>query len=259
MSHVARVLRQLGYSYRGLFGWLRPADYALLIFVEPAIQLLFFGLLGRFGPEGAAFYVVGNAVRLMATGALFGATSVIVNERTQGTLSALLATPTPVALTFYGRALLQGASGVLTGVFGLLLGVVVFDVDVRAAAPSWTLLALVITALSLSGLGLLLATMSLVGTDANLLLNVVFYALIVTSGANIPLDDLPGPLAFLSRCVPMTHGLEAVRRALAGDLSGVPGLLATEVVVGVAYALLGLTLFRFAERRARRTGSLELV
>jgi ABC-2 type transport system permease protein len=257
MSHVARVLRQLGYSYRGLFGWLRPTDYALLIFVEPAIQLLFFGLLGRFGPEGAAFYVVGNAVRLMATGALFGATSVIVNERTQGTLSALLATPTPVALTFYGRALLQGASGVLTGVFLLLLGVVVFDVT--AAAPAWTLLALVITALSLSGLGLLLATMSLVGTDANLLLNIVFYALIVTSGANIPLADLPAPLALLSQGVPMTHGLEAVRGALAGDLSGVPGLLVTEALVGAAYALLGLALFRFAETRARRTGKLELV
>lgn len=256
---VTRALRQLSYSYRGLFGWLRPADYAILMFVEPGVQLLFFGLLGQSGPYGTAFYVVGNAVRLMATSALFGATSVIIGERTQGTLSALLATPTSAAETFYGRALLQGLSGVLTGIFTLWLGVVVFGLDVDYGTSDWTLLALIVTAISLSGLGLLLANLSLIGTDANLAVNVVFYALIVISGANVPLSQLPRPLALVAQAMPMTHGLEAVRLAIRGHTSTVAPLLGEELLVGLTYALAGLILFHFAERRARRTGTLELV
>lgn len=258
MPHMSAV-RQLRYSYRALFGYLRPLDYAILMFLEPAAQLVFFAMLGRFGPQDTSFYVVGNAVRLMSVSALFGATSVILNERRQGTLSALLATPTPAAEAFYGRALLQGLSGILTGMFALGLGAALFGLDLGHAAVAWTLAALLVTAMSLSGLGLLLANASLVGTNPNALLNIVFYGLIVVTGANFPLADLPAPLALVGRSVPMTHGLEAVRRSVAGEPRGVASLLWTELLIGAAYALAGILLFRLAERHARRSGSLELV
>jgi ABC-2 type transport system permease protein len=256
---AVRMLRQVNYSYRGLFGWLRPLDYAIMMFIEPAVQIIFFGLLGRFGPEGTEFYIIGNAVRLMATSALFGATSVIINERGQGTLTAILATPTPVAETFYARALLQGISGVLTGVFCIGLGVLLFDLDISGAPITWLLVGLLVTAISLSGLGLLLANLSLLGTDANLLLNVVFYGLIIFTGANVALADLPGPVATLAHALPMTHGLLAVRQVIDGDLTGLPYLLAMELLIGLAYAAAAVVLLRYAERRARRTGKLELV
>jgi len=82
--------------------------------------------------------------------------------------------------------------------------------------------------------------------------------MILITGANIPLDQLPAPLAALGRRVPMTHGLEAVRRAIAGDTSGIAGLLGIEVLVGVIFTASGIVLFRYAERRARRTGSIHL-
>ncbi|RKN04258.1 ABC transporter permease [Streptomyces radicis] len=229
------------------------------MFVEPGVQLLFFGLLGTFGPYDTEFYVVGNAVRLMATSALFGTASVIVAERSQGTLTALLATPTPAAETFYGRALLQGVSGILTGVFTLGLGVVVFDLDLSYDAWGWALLAMIVTAVSLSGLGLLLANISLLGTDPNLVLNIVFYSLMVITGANFPLSDLPAPLAMLGEITPMTHGLEAVRRALDGDSAGVLPLLGQELAVGAFFGLVAVVALRRAEIRARRTGTLELM
>ncbi|GAA2216517.1 hypothetical protein GCM10009850_119860 [Nonomuraea monospora] len=256
---AGNALRQAAFSYRGLFGWLRPLDYAIMMFVEPGVQLLFFGLLGQLGPQDTSFHVVGNAVRLMATSALFGAASVIVSERAAGTLSALLATPTPAAETFYGRALLQGVSGVLTGVFTLGLGMLVFGVRFPDASIAWALVALLVTALSLSGLGLLLANLSLVGTNPNLLINVVFYALILITGANIPLGELPAPLSAIGSAVPMTHGLEAVRAALAGQPDLVAGRLGWELLVGVCYAGAGILLFRCAERHARRSGTLDLV
>lgn len=256
---LANSLRQLAFSYRALFGWLRPLDYTIMMFVEPGVQLLFFGLLGQFGTQGTTFYVVGNSVRLIATSALFGATSVIVSERISGTLSSLLATPTPAAETFYGRALLQGISGVLTGLFTLGLGMLVFGIRFPHASVPWLLAALVITGAALSGLGLLLANLSLVGTNPNLTINIVFYGLILVTGANVPLSDLPRPLAVIGEAVPMTHGLAATRAALAGQLSVVPGQLGWELLVGACYALVGVALFRYAEWHARRAGTLDLV
>lgn len=254
-----RVVRQLGYSYRALFGWLRPLDYAILMFLEPAAQLAFFALLGGLGPQDTSFYVVGNAVRLMSVSALFGATSVILNERRQGTLSALLATPSAAAETFFGRALLQGVSGVLTGVFALAMGVLLFGLDLRDASVPWLAVTLVATAVSLSGLGLLLANLSLVGTNPNRVLNVAFYGLVVVTGANVPLADLPAAMAAVGRGVPMTHGLEAVRLAVSGEVAGMLPLLGRELLTGAAYGVAGVALFRRAEWRARRTGSLDLV
>lgn len=259
MAALARPLRQVGYSYRALLGWLTPLDYAITMFFEPAAQLVFFVYLGRFGTEEPSFYIVGNAIRLMSFSALFGATSVILNERRQGTLSALLATPTPVAWTFFSRSLLQGLSGLITGVFALSLGVLLFSLDLSAAAPGWTVLAMVLTALSLSGLGLFLANLGLVGTDPSLSLNIAFYALIVVTGANVPLDDLPASLAAVGRALPMTHGLEAVRLTLTGETAGVLPLLVREVATGALYAFGAILLFRFAEQHARRSGTLDLV
>jgi hypothetical protein len=57
----------------------------------------------------------------------------------------------------------------------------------------------------------------------------------------------------------MTHGLLAVRQVIDGDLTGLPYLLAMELLIGLAYAAAAVVLLRYAERRARRTGKLELV
>ena len=198
MSALGRVIRQVQYSLRALFGWMNPIDYSILLFIEPAFQLYLFVLVGGFGPEPAEFYLVGNAVRLMSISAIFGATSVIVNERSQGTLMSLMATPTRLPLTFWARSLFQGMSGVLTAVFCLVFGSVVFGIDAGGASVGWIAVGLVAVALSLSGLGLLLANLSLVGTDATITLNLVTYALIVLSGANVPPEDLPGMLPVVS-------------------------------------------------------------
>jgi len=120
-------------------------------------------------------------------------------------------------------------------------------------------LTLLVTALAMAGLGLLIATATLLGTDANLALNLAFSALIVLSGANFPVDRLPIWARALARALPLTHGLEAVRSIFAGMTRGVGRLLLLEAVIGLGYGAAGYWLFAAAERRARRTGSLELV
>ena len=56
----------------------------------------------------------------------------------------------------------------------------------------------------------------------------------------------------------MTHGIEAAREVAAGaPLSDVSGLLATEALIGLAYAAVAYGLFRLFELEGRRHGTLE--
>ena len=54
--------------------------------------------------------------------------------------------------------------------------------------------------------------------------NLVYFLMLLVCGVNIANDDLPGWLAAIGRCLPLTHGIEAAREIAAGaplgDVSG---------------------------------------
>jgi ABC-2 type transport system permease protein len=58
--------------------------------------------------------------------------------------------------------------------------------------------------------------------------------------------------------LPFTHGLEAVRQAIDGaGLAEVGGLIATEALIGLCYAVAAFFLFRWLERSAYRNATLD--
>jgi ABC-2 type transport system permease protein len=82
--------------------------------------------------------------------------------------------------------------------------------------------------------------------------------LLLVSGANVPVDRLPGWLQTIGSGLPLTHGIEAARGVVAGQaLAENARLLLLELAVGLAYAGLGLLLLRAFEFESRRTASLE--
>ncbi len=256
---VARFLRQSIFAYRALFGWLSPRDYLIMKVLEPITQILFFAVLGTFAGKDPAYFALGNAVRAASVSGLFGCTSVMLNERRSGTLQAVTASPTPLAQTFVARSLLQGVDGLSTIGVGFLLGAALFGLDFSQVHWGWLLLALLVTSYAMAGLGMLIATTGLVGTDLHLVTNMAYAALIVLCGVNFPVELLPRPVQILSSLLPLTHGLAAVRAIFAGELAAVPTLVLVEAGLGIVYAAAGFLLFRVAEYRARVLGTLDLV
>jgi ABC-2 type transport system permease protein len=62
----------------------------------------------------------------------------------------------------------------------------------------------------------------------------------------------------VSQVLPFTHGLQAVREAIDGaSLAEVGGLIATEALIGAAYAVAAFFLFRWLERSAYRNATLD--
>jgi ABC-2 type transport system permease protein len=246
-------------SFRALFSFLRPSIYIPSMLVAPIFQILLFVYIGRSAElESDEFYVIGNAIQYAAVASLFAMIFAIAGERYQKTLSYLLVTPAPRLPLFLGRALPVVANSFVVATFSLVVGSAIVGVDIPASSYLPLLLAALISVVGCTGFGLLGAGIGLLLRDQAVLANILFGLLLVFTGANVPIDDLPAWMQSVSSGLPFTHGIEAARRIADGAaLAQVDGLLATEAAIGLAYAVIGYAFIRAAENASRRYATLE--
>ena len=246
-------------SYRALFGFLSPWVFVPSLMVAPVFQILLFAYIGRSaGLESDEFYVVGNAIQFASVPCLFAMTQTIAGERYQQTLGYILVSPARRLPLFLGRALPVIANGAFVAAFSLVVGGAILGIHIPAS--SWAPLALVIvvTAASCTGLGLINAGLGLRVRETAVLSNVIFGILLVFSGANVPLDELPTWMSSISNVLPLTHGISAARSLADGaTLGDVTDQVGAEALVGLAYAIAGYLLLRMLERQSRVHGTLE--
>jgi ABC-2 type transport system permease protein len=247
-------------SYRALFNWLSPWILVPVFVVDPLTQLLLFVYVGRSARlADDSFFVIGNALLAVAVPCLFGMTIAIGDERRQGTLPLLLVSPAARVPLFLGRALPVILNGVAVSVLGITLGALLLDVDLPPATWLPLLIAVVVTAFSCTGLGLVAAALGLRARESTLSSNVLIGVLLIFTGANVPRDALPGWMTAVGDVLPITHGIAAARTiAAGGGLADAAPDLVAEAVVGLVSAAVGLVMLRMFEAESRRRATLEL-
>ena len=55
--------------------------------------------------------------------------------------------------------------------------------------------------------------------EAQTLANFIRFPMVFLCGVFVPLSDMPPALQAVARCLPLTYAVEALREALAGDIS----------------------------------------
>jgi ABC-2 type transport system permease protein len=244
-------------QYVALFQWATIRGYIAYKVLLPVTQILFFVELGVYGTgrQNALYFALGNALQVTAQAGLYGVISTVANERQFGTLPMLLGSPANRLVTFLSRAIVNVLDGIVTVLIGLAVTVLIFGLDLHRANLLLLGLCVLLISMTTAGLGLLFGSLGLIMRDAITIANVVYYLLLVLCGINFPVSRLPGALQVVSYSLPLTRGVEAARGAAAGaSITQVGGLLAGELIVGVAYAMLGYILFRALEGYARRGG-----
>jgi ABC-2 type transport system permease protein len=181
-------------------------------------------------------------------------------ERWEGTIEYTFMAPVKRLTHMVGTTLFSVVYGLLHTAVILAVIVAFFDIDMSRANYVAGAVVLVVGSLGFIGIGITGAVLPLLFPERGAqMTHVIQAALLLVSGVYVVPADLPEPLRTLSAFSPATYVLEGIREALihgrtVGEL--LP-MLAGLLVVGAATIPLGVRVFQWGERYAKRTGRLK--
>lgn len=208
----------------------------------------------------ASYTVVAPTLMTLWTAALMFAGEMISDDRDNGRLEPLVASPVSVPMLVFGR--LCGAMLVSVPAFALSVGVagLLFGFWVTVHHPVVFVLAAVTTALSTAATATALSALFIAAPGARIVQNTLSMPVFLLSGVMVPVALFPGWLEGLSRVLYLSWGADLMRDALEpGPVESVAPRLAAVVLLGaLALAFGSATLVRFL-RRARAEGTLSRI
>lgn len=248
------------FSFRAQFDWLNPAMWITMKFVLSLSQMAFFVFVGIFAGAPVAFIAVGNALQSISWNTVFSVINITGHDKWDGTLPLVLATPANRLPLYVGRAMIHVLDGILSAAISFVFAVYLFGVDFSLTNPIALIVAIVLTAFTMAGFGLLIGGFCFFFRNPMVFANIFTFCLLIFCGVNFPVTSLPSTIQPISYVFPLTYGLTAARNAIAGqDLIQIGPTLVMQLVVGLASMLIGYVLFRSFENNARKTGKMEAI
>lgn len=233
--------------------WVIPNVIAPFVFTFVALTL-FKEASGPFG----LYAVLGGGMMGMWGNTLYSTGFAIEFEKWQGTLEEVMAAPSNLMHVIAGRSVSNALFGLTNMVAILLIASLVFRVPLGVANPLLFALAIVLTLLSVSALGLIFASAFVLSRYAQVFTNGLEFPIYVISGSMFPIALLPFWVHPASYTLGPTWGIEAIRIATAE--AGVS--LAFWLDVGVMLVITGVYvavatfLFKKVEEKSRRDGTM---
>jgi len=249
LSYRFRLFLNFGSLLAGVF---------FLFFIGQTFRDSFSQYLARYGNDYFAFALIGMTVSTFVSTGLSSLADQVRSAQVEGTLEALLVTPTSANMILFGNSLWTFVESFMESVLYLALAIVIIGLNVSIVQIGLVLLILALTFLCFLALGMISAAFIMAfkqGNPIGLLFGTSSYFL---GGLLFPVDVLPAPLQTVSFFLPMTHASKAVREILL-----VPGgqgdWLSTFTFLAVFSILtlpIGFLLLRLSLSRAKREGSL---
>ncbi len=258
------------------FAWrdiLNETSYRLSFFLQilgvlPVLLMFFFlaGLVGEavsgplqaYGGRYFPFVLVGISVERYLMVSLTSFSKSLRDSQLTGTLEAVLTTPVSVPTFLAGSSLYAFGFNSLRVFLYLGAGSLLFGVPLSWARTPAVLLAVGLTAVAFSSIGILSASFTVLfkrGDPLSWTFNVASWLL---GGVYYPVGALPDGLQKVAVVLPITHSLESMRLALLGG-QGISEMVPHLLILAL-WGAVGLPLsvlcFHFALARARDRGSL---
>ena len=230
-------------SYRELLRFSRQRSRVLGSFAMPLLLLVVFGAgfnrtIGNLTPDVdfLKFVYPGIITVTVLMSSLFAGLSVVW-DREFGFLREVLVAPLNRSGVILGKAVGGGVVALAQGLVLLLLAPVVgLSIGPLVILQVIPLLALV--SLTLSGLGILVATRMRSQQGFQVVMQLMIFPLMFLSGIFFPVGDVPLWIEVIAKLDPVTYGVDAVRRTLLGD-----EFVAAAAALGDAGGIVGVTVF----------------
>ena len=208
-------------AYRELLRFVNERSRLFGSFFQPVLFLVIFGagfgnVIGSLAPgvDFVQFMYPGIIAMGVLTSSLFAGVSVVW-DREFGFLREILVAPLARTGIVLGKAI--GAAVVaLLQVLLLLVIAPIVGVDLSLELVLRLVPVVVILSMSLSGLGILIASFMRSQQGFQLLIQVLIFPLIFLAGVFFPVEGGPEWLQVLSKVNPMTYGVDAIRQIFLG-------------------------------------------
>lgn len=162
----------------------------------------------------------------------------ITRERETGTLDGFLMCPISRASIIMGKTISQTTRNLIQGFHIICLAVLLFGVHIRGN-PLLIVFILVLGTLSFLGLGILATAVAKEQESAQFILGLLQFPMMFLCGVLFPVEQMPVPLQVVSRFLPLTYAVNALRKVMILGV-GISGI-ALELIVLVI--LCGMTVF----------------
>jgi len=214
--------------------------------------------LTNYGGDYFPFVLIGIAFFGYLHTAMTSFTQVIREEQYTGTLETILLSPTRISTMLISGSLWNFLFTSLRILLYLLFGALFFGFNISKANFVAAIATLILTITSFSGLGIISASFVIVlkrGDPVSWLFSGVSRFL---GGVYFPITILPLWAQRLSLLLPITHSLEAMRKALilGESITGIAQELTVLFIFSAILLPLSVLCFKFAIRRAKKSGSL---
>ncbi len=256
--------------------WTDPVLFATYQIIRPLASLLivaFIVIIGAAaGAAGSAFYtqylawlIVGTAFYAYVLQVMLGmAILVYVDRNRYEVLKNIYISPGSLHPYVIGRGLVSVVNGTISVILTLLFSVAIFNGLLHMNIPlnllGVNLLMLIPAVLlgitALLGIGYMLCAVNIVSNRMEFILgdsvSGVFFLL---GGVIFSISLLPAPVQYVSNVLPVTYFLNTVRESfgLLPPANYMPDLAILGLTT-LAALILGISVFRLAERRAKRLG-----
>lgn len=214
--------------------------------------------LDAYGGDYFGFVLVGIAFVSFQGVGLTAFSSAISGAQAQGTLEAMLVTPTKLSTVVLSSSIWNFLWTLLTVTIYLAIGAIFFSADLAGANLASALVVLILTSLVFSGVGILSAATIMVLKRGDPVSSIFGSLSALLGGTYFPITVFPGWLQGIAHAFPIYYGLHAMREAVlhGASLSD----LRSEVLVLTAFAAvilpLGTVAFRSAVKVAKTDGTL---
>lgn len=250
-------------AYRELLRFVNERSRLFSSIFQPLLFLVIFGagfgnVIGALAPgvDFVKFMYPGIIAMGVLTSSLFAGVSVVW-DREFGFLREVLVAPLARTGIVLGKAIGAAVVALLQVVLLLVISPVI-GVSIGFDTVLGLIPIVIILSISLSGLGILIASFMRSQQGFQLLIQVLIFPLIFLAGVFFPVSQAPDWLQVLSKVNPMTYGVDAIRQVMLGsaatsglgvEVFGQVMTVGQEVVI---VALLGAVLLSFAVWAFRR-------
>jgi ABC-2 type transport system permease protein len=189
------------------------------------------------------------AMNVMMSG-LTALGAALARERESGTLSGVLMSPISRTAIIFGKTISFTVRNLFQGGITIAMAILVFGITIRGN-PLLIAAILIIGTLSFLGLGIVATAITKEQESAQLVLGLLQFPMMFLSGVFFPVEQMPVFLQTVSKVLPLTYAVEALRKVmiLGAGIEAVIVPLSILVALGVVTMTLGVPLFNRAVKR----------